>query len=102
MDENLYTLGVWLVKAGNEDAFIKAWGEFAEWTKSSFAGASSVVLLRDRSEPRRFVSVGPWRSEKDVQEWRASEGFRTRVEELKPLLERFEPGSYSPVISIDT
>lgn len=101
MSESLYTLGIWIVKAGKEDEFIEAWRNFAEWTKSSFAGASSVVLLRDRNDSRRFVSVGPWRSDKDVQEWRASEGFRMRVEELKPLLEGFEPGSYTEVLSLD-
>jgi heme-degrading monooxygenase HmoA len=81
--------------------FIEAWREFAEWTKATFAGANSVILLRDRNEPRRFVSVGPWHSEKDVEQWRASEGFRTRVEGLKPLLERFEPGSYTEVLRLD-
>lgn len=101
MDQGPYTLGVWVVKAGKEDAFIEAWKEFAEWTKSSCTGARSVLLLRDRNEPGRFVSIGPWRSEQDVQEWRVSEGFRTRIEHLKPLLERFEPGSYNPVFSID-
>jgi heme-degrading monooxygenase HmoA len=101
VDESLYTLGIWLVKAGKEDDFIQAWSAFAEWTKSSFGGARSVILLRDRSEPRRFVSVGPWRSDKDVEEWRASEGFRTRVEQLKPMLERFEPGSYTPVVNLE-
>lgn len=100
MSDSLYTLGIWYAKPGMEDDFVRTWTELATWTKREFEGAVSVVLLRDHAESRRFISVGPWRSQKDINAWRGSEGFRTRVEQLKPLLERFEPGLFEPVFAL--
>jgi heme-degrading monooxygenase HmoA len=100
MPSEIYTLGVWIVKAGSEDAFVHAWSEFALQTKAEFDGAISVVLLKDATNPRRFVSVGPWRSEEDVTRWRESEAFKDAIGRIKPLLESFQPGSFSPVYRI--
>jgi heme-degrading monooxygenase HmoA len=101
VSEAIYTLGIWTVKPGMEQQFIDTWSEFATWSKSSFAGAMSVVLLQDRENPRRFISVGPWRSSEDIAQWRGSEGFKSRVKTLQPMLERFEPGSFTAVCRIE-
>jgi hypothetical protein len=29
-----YTSGIWLVKEGEEDLFVAAWREFAEWART--------------------------------------------------------------------
>lgn len=99
--DTTYTHGNWVAKPGKEDEFIAIWTELATWTKASFEGAISVVLLRDENDPRKFVSVGPWRSREDVAAWRASEGFRTRVERLQSVLEQFEPGVYRAIWNSD-
>ena len=96
----VYTSGVWVTKPGKEDEFVKTWSDLASWTKGSFEGAISVVLLRDRAEGRRFISVGPWRDVRDIDAWRASEGFRERVRRLEPLLERFEPATLELVVEV--
>lgn len=101
MDGELYTLGIWVVKPGLEDEFMRAWSDLARWTKSSCAGAQSVVLLRDSANPRRFISVGPWRSAADVSAWRDTEEFKNGVAGIKPMLESFEPGSFVPVVQLD-
>jgi heme-degrading monooxygenase HmoA len=101
VDGEVYTLGVWVVKPGFEDAFTQAWSEFARWSKSACAGARSVVLLRDTANPRRFISVGPWRSEEDVTAWRETGEFKSAVAKMRPMLESFEPGSFVPVFRLE-
>ena len=97
----VYTAGVWFAKPGKEEEFVETWSDLASWTKASFEGAISVVLLRDRADGRRFISVGPWRDASDVDAWRASDGFRERFRRLEPLLERFEPAALDPVFKVN-
>ncbi len=97
MASELYTLGIWVVKPGLEEAFLEEWSRFAQWTKSACAGAESVVLLQDSVNPRRFISVGPWRSAQDVAAWRETEQFKAAVSRMRPMLESFEPGSFVAV-----
>ncbi|HKU68108.1 MAG TPA: antibiotic biosynthesis monooxygenase family protein [Candidatus Baltobacteraceae bacterium] len=98
MASELYTMGIWNVKAGMEPQFIDAWSQLARWTKSACAGAESVVLLQDSANPRRFVSVGPWRSAADVAAWRETDEFENAVAQMRPMLESFEPGTLTPVV----
>lgn len=68
-----YTHGNWTVKHGNEEEFIRLWTEFAEWSKREVPGALSARLLRDRDNPRRFITVGPWE-----RAWTRSSGGEQR------------------------
>jgi heme-degrading monooxygenase HmoA len=101
MDGQRYTLGIWVVKPGFEEAFTQAWSEFARWTMSACAGAESVVLLNDNANPRRFISVGPWRSAEDIAAWRETEQFKNAVAQIQPMLESFEPGSFVPIVRLE-
>jgi heme-degrading monooxygenase HmoA len=58
----LYASGDWMVKPGREDDFVAAWRDLAEWSMENLAGGAWAKLLRDREDPRRFVSLGPWDS----------------------------------------
>ena len=87
----IFTSGVWIAKEGKGEDFVAAWTEMAEWTGREVPGSSWALLLRDASDPRRFLSVGPWESMKAVEGWRASEGFQQRVGRIRELLESFEP-----------
>jgi heme-degrading monooxygenase HmoA len=100
MQSELYTAGIWVAKPGCEEAFKQAWEELARWTHATFEGAISVVLLQDTANPRRFISVGPWRSSDDIEKWRATDEFKNAVGRMRPLLESFEPGSYVPVVNL--
>lgn len=95
----MYTLGVWRAKPGREADFVNAWDELARWTVES-GYESTGTLLRDRSEPGRFVSFGPWPSVDAAEEWRASDGFAERLAKLRESLESFEPGTYDVVLRV--
>jgi heme-degrading monooxygenase HmoA len=86
----IYTYGRWLPEAGAETEFIRLWNDLAQWTSGQVPGSGWAVLLRDESDPRRFVSFGPWDGAEAVDAWRDSEGFKSRVGSLRGVLESFE------------
>lgn len=86
-----YTMGTWVAKPGEEDGFVTAWSELADWTSREVPSASSALLLRDLADPRRFISIGPWESLAAIDAWRANPGFAERVTKVRTMLERFEP-----------
>jgi heme-degrading monooxygenase HmoA len=87
----VYTVGIWITKPGREDDFARRWREMAEWTEQEMTSAASGTLLRDREQPNRFVSFGPWASLNDIEAWRANPGFIVRVGAIRELLEEFSP-----------
>jgi heme-degrading monooxygenase HmoA len=95
----VYTAGVWTVKAGREEEFIRLWRRLGERTLEDFPDAAG-TLLRDRDRPNRFISFGPWASVEEVQRWRASPAFRETVRELDEVLEGFEPGTLDVTLRI--
>ena len=96
-----YTVGIWTAKPGRADEFVAAWTEFATWTKSAVQGTTWVKLLRDRDDPNRFVSVGPWDSLESIEAWRANEGWAERVGRIKELLAGFEAITLDAAVEID-
>ena len=86
----VYTLGIWTVKPGREEEFIQAWRDMATKTRSDFPTASA-TLLRDRENPCRFISSGPWDSLEQVEAWRASAAFLDGVGRIRELVDSFEP-----------
>lgn len=91
MVAELYTSGDWLVKEGREEEFVAAWGDLAAWTAGTFPAAGWARLLRDRDEPRRFLSFGPWRSLEAIASWRDSEGFADRIGRIRELVDDLHP-----------
>jgi heme-degrading monooxygenase HmoA len=96
---SFYTLGVWTVKPGREDEFVRAWEALGEWTIGRAPQASG-TLLRDIDQRNRFVSFGPWRTLEEIEAWRAAPEFQAHVGSIRRLLESFEPGTYELVASI--
>jgi heme-degrading monooxygenase HmoA len=96
----VYTLGIWTVRPGSEDAFVEAWHDMARHTKADFPAASA-VLLRDRERPNLFISHGPWQSTEEVAAWRGSAAFRDGVARIRETLDGFEPHTMDPVLVID-
>ena len=93
----IYTLGIWRVKPGSEEDFVAAWQQLAENTKADYPNASA-VLLQDSEDRSMFVSSGPWESQAQVEEWRASLAFTRGVAAILPSLEAFEPHSMDAVV----
>ncbi len=92
-----YTMAVWVVRPGNEDAFIEAWASFARWTAETQPGALTGVLLRDAETPNRFISFGPWRDRQSAMAWRASPQFRESFARFRELCSEIVPESLSCV-----
>lgn len=96
----IYTSGSWLVREGREEEFVEAWRDLATWTKGEIGGAGNPRLLRDRDNPRRFLSFGAWDDARAVETWRASEGFQQRIGKIRALLEDLEVRTLDPVIEL--
>lgn len=92
-----YSSTTWIVKAGQEDEFVRRWNEFAEWSGGQGLRAQA-MLLRDVDDPTRFVSFGPWESLQAIARWRSLPGFHERVARLNDVLERFEPRTLELVV----
>jgi heme-degrading monooxygenase HmoA len=96
----VYTLGVWTVRPGEAEAFEAGWKELARRTKRDFPAATA-VLLRDRDDPHRYISFGPWESDEEVARWRDSAAFRETVGAVRAVLEGFEPHTMDPAVVVD-
>lgn len=95
--KDIYTLGIWTVKPGNEAEFIKEWTEFANWTDKNISGPGKAYLLQDEKNKLRFISFGPWDNEKSIQEWRESNKFKSFVTKVKDLCDDFQPNTLNVV-----
>jgi heme-degrading monooxygenase HmoA len=95
---SVYTMGIWQVKPGSEEDFVAAWQEMADWTMREVEAAQAGgTLLRDREQPNRFVSFGPWPDEQAIASWRGSSGFKERISRIRNLLQDFSPATLDPV-----
>jgi len=94
-----YTHGVWIVKAGEEDAFVTAWTDFASWGHS-WPGAGRLTLVRDTAEPARYMSFGSWESFEAQRAWKDSEEFRPRMGRVRQHVEDFTPSVFELVTSV--
>jgi heme-degrading monooxygenase HmoA len=96
----VYTLGIWTVKNGREADFVDAWRNVADRTKSDFP-EETATLLRDRDQPNRFISFGPWESLEQIEHWRSSETFTQGVGAIRPMLDDFEAHTMDLAAEID-
>lgn len=87
----MYSLGIWLVKTGQEEEFIAAWTEFAKQTFASQPGAIEVVLLRDIENPSRFITAGPWEDQESIDRWRQTKEFQEFFQRAKLLCKEITP-----------
>ncbi len=88
-----YTLGIWNVMRGNEEAFIIEWRTFARWTAEHFPDGGTGHLLQDSERSSWFVSFGSWKDSETIKAWRAAPEFQAFAAKAKSLCENFEPHS---------
>ena len=86
----LFTHGRWLVHAGQENAFVSAWEQFAAWATAELPAGPWAVLLRDRENPRQFFSFGPWDSLGAIEDFRSHPQFSDFQGRVRPMLEAVE------------
>jgi heme-degrading monooxygenase HmoA len=86
----MYTSGVWIVKQGREDEFARRWQGSADRLALDFPGVK-FMLLRDRENPRRFISLGEgWRTEDEIEAARSSPDFQDAMAAVWRMLETGE------------
>jgi quinol monooxygenase YgiN len=78
------------VREGREDEFRRRWQESSDGLALAFPGVK-FMLLRDRENPSRFVSLGEgWRNVEQIEEARSSPGFQDAMAATWRVLESGE------------
>ncbi len=96
----MYTSGVWIVKEGREDEFARRWQESADRTALEIPGLK-LVLMRDRENPRRFVSLGEgWRNAEQIDAARSSPDFQDAMASIWRMLDSGEITTLDLVASV--
>ncbi|HDR73080.1 MAG TPA: antibiotic biosynthesis monooxygenase [Methanoculleus sp.] len=93
----LFTVGLWTVKSGNEEEFVKKWQAFARWSLDAMEGGSWAYLLQDAEQKNRFISFGPWDSLETIAAWRNKPEFKSAIAEFRDLCEEVTPGTMKEV-----
>lgn len=80
-----WTHGTWVVKEGNEEAFVAAWSRLARAAGERFG--TTPTLLRDVDDPRVFKTFAAWGSREQREEFRGSDLVRSAMDEIEPLVD---------------
>jgi hypothetical protein len=75
-----YTMGFWTAKAGEEDAFVAAWTEFAEWMKE---------------HPADWDGIEP------IHAWKSTPEFRERIGRVRRHTHEFRPAEAELAVRVD-
>jgi heme-degrading monooxygenase HmoA len=94
-----YTMGVWRAKPGEEDLFVAAWAEFAEWMKTQ-PGVRMARLVRDLKEPAKFISFADWDGIESIHAWKATDEFKQRIATVKQHTDDFTAAEAELTIAI--
>ena len=100
MEHEAYTLALWRVKAGREEAFIAAWRDELAPYFLSLPGVVGGTLVRSVEDPALFYSFGPWRSLEDIRAMRADPRTPGVMGTLRELCEEATPGVFQRVLTI--
>lgn len=96
----VYTTGSWRPFPDEEEAFLRAWREFASWAATR-PGAGRAVLARDLRDPGRFVSFVSWRDLEAVRGWKGSPEFKPRMARVQEHVDAFAPTELEVVAVVD-
>jgi len=93
----IYTSGDWHVVPGQENDFVDAWHEFAQWSVEEIDHTVQATLLRDAEDSSHFVSFGNWPDDETIERWRESAGYREYISQLKGMTESMKIATLSVV-----
>ena len=83
----MYSCGVWIVKEGKEREFKKRWQAGADIGALEFPGVK-FMLLQDRDDPRRFISLGEgWRNAEQLEAARSLPSYQDAMADTWRVLE---------------
>lgn len=100
-ERKIYSAGIWTVKPGREEAFLRRWKEFALWTDEHQKGVISVVMVQDLDKPNVFISIGPWVDQDSIRQWRETPAFGAAFRDFRDLCEKIEPYTMKGVFSLE-
>ena len=95
-----YTSGLWIVKPGEEDAFVEEWRSFVTWA-GTMPGSGTFRLVRDLDRPDAYMSFAPWESFDAQRSWKELPEFRERIGRVRSHCESFEPSTHELVTVVD-
>jgi heme-degrading monooxygenase HmoA len=95
-----YTCGRWTVKAGEDDAFVRAWEDFVGWA-SGFDGSQTFRLVRDVDTPSDYMSFAPWDSFEAQNAWKQNPEFRERIGRVRAHCDDFTPLVFELVTQVE-
>ena len=74
---------------------MRRWRDWLEWTRDNASGFKSATLMRFADDPRRFVSLGRWDSEKARADWKNLAEFPQKFDALRAMCDEFVGGDYN-------
>lgn len=95
----IYATGIWTVRQGGEEEFVRIWRDMAQGMADEFAVVPR--LMRDVEQPGLFFTIsGPWRDADQVSEALASPRFADARTALRDHLESIAISTYELVAEI--
>ena len=95
----IYSSGTWIVKAGEEDAFVEAWRAFVTWA-SEFPGSGTFRLARDLENANHFLSFGSWESVEAERAWMDAPEFGEHLSPVRAHCDDFSGSGYELVTTV--
>jgi heme-degrading monooxygenase HmoA len=95
-----YTLALWRVKPGREEAFLAAWRGLGA-VFSALPGVRHGTLVQSVEDPLLYYSFGPWRSMDDIVAMRADARAQEAFGRLRDLCDEMRPGVFRQVLRIE-
>ena len=96
----IYSVGIWTAKEGREDEFLRRWEESCDSLVLDYPELR-FRLLRDQSDPRRFVSLTEgWRTPEQVDEVRELPSYQDSMSALWRVLESGEQSTFELAVEI--
>jgi quinol monooxygenase YgiN len=101
MNEQAYTLAMYRVKVGHENAFVSAWNELADIFSSLPNPPLWGTLIRHQTDRTLFYSFGPWHSAQHVKAMRENTQAQEAFRKINELCTALTPGDFEIVTHID-
>jgi quinol monooxygenase YgiN len=96
----VYTSGVWVVKEGREDEFTRRWQESADRLALEIPGVK-FMLLRDRENSRRFVSLEEgWRNADQIDAAHSTPEYQDAMASIWRVLDSGELATLDLIASV--
>ncbi len=86
---HIWTQGIYKVKPGCADDFVRGWRELARHAVEVF-GVAPPTILHDRDDPSLYLTFGVWDSLDSLQRFRSSPLVAERALALDDLLDSAE------------